>query len=134
VKTKQTVLLALLLAFGTAQAAEPKSYRIDGAGGASCGDAVHTLSTRDSNEQSRIDAFQMLQWVRGYLAAYNARGAFDDPNHVRETSSIEPPAEATIYLFIDSYCHKHPTAYVINATEALLRDLGGKVYIPQPYQ
>jgi hypothetical protein len=132
---KTITILTLLLACGTAQAADPGTYyRIDGAGGASCGDAVHTLSSRETDEQSRVDAFQILQWVRGYLAAYNARGAFDDPSHVRHTSGVEPPDEATVYLFIDSYCHKHPTAHVVHATEALLRDLGGKIYIPQPYQ
>jgi hypothetical protein len=127
-------VLALLLACGTAQATEPRPYRIDGAGSVSCSDAVHTLSTREANEQSRVNAWQLVQWVRGYLAAYNARGAFDDPSHVRDASSVEPPDEATIYLFVNSYCHKHPTASVIHPTEALLRDLGGKVYIPQPYQ
>jgi len=132
---QKTIILALLLACGAGiPEAEPDSVTISGAGALSCGDAVQILSARATNEQSKTDAFQMQNWVKGYISAYNMRGKFDDPAHVRTTSTVQPPDEATMYLFIDTYCHKHPTAHVNDATDALLRALGGKVYIPRGYE
>ncbi len=115
------------------QAAEPASntFAVSGAGMTACGDAVHMISTREVNEQSRVNAYEMFQWVQGYIAAYNGRGVFDDPTRIRPSMHITPPLRETVYLFIDGYCRKHPTAHVIHATDALLRELGAAVYIPK---
>jgi hypothetical protein len=79
-----------MLACESAQAAEPQWVTISGAGSISCGDAVQTLSAHATNEQSKTDAFQIQNWVKGYITAYNMRGIFDDPAHVRTTSGVEP--------------------------------------------
>jgi hypothetical protein len=113
---------------GLADAAAPQPYRLRG--GVSCGDAVHTLATRESDVQAHVDSLQLVEWVWGYLAAYNARGAFDDAKRVRAVPSIEPPDDQTVILFIEGYCRKHPTTAVTNAAHALIRTLGGNVYIP----
>jgi hypothetical protein len=131
---QKTIILALMLACESAQAAEPHWVTISGAGSISCGDAVQTLSARATNEQSKTDAFQIQNWVKGYIAAYNMRGRFDDPAHVRTVAHVTPPDEATIYLFVDTYCHKRPTAHVNDATDALIRAIGGVVYIPPGYE
>ncbi len=131
---QKTILLALLLACGAAQAAAPHLVTISGAGSLSCGDAVQTLSARATSEQSKTDSFQFQNWVKGYIAACNMRGKFIDPAHMTTTSHVTPPEEATIYLFIDTYCHKRPTAHVNDAADALIRAIGGIVYIPPGYE
>lgn len=91
---------------------------------------MHTLAIRETDVQAHVDSLQLVQWVWGYLAAYNARGAFDDAKGVRAASSVEPPDEQTVILFVDSYCRKHPTAFVVDAAQMLIRTLGGRIYIP----
>jgi hypothetical protein len=110
--------------------AAPQPYNFRGGGSVSCGDAVHFIASRETNVESKVQATYMAEWVWGYVAAYNGRGAFDSSQLPREVSSIEPPDEQTVYLFIDTFCHAHPTAMVIEAAQGLLRSLGGKTYIP----
>jgi hypothetical protein len=92
------------------------------------------LATRETNEQSRVDSFEMLEWVWGYISAFNARGGFGDLNRLLEAASVEPPDEQTVYLFLDGYCHRHPTAFVVNGADALIRALGGKLRIPRAFE
>ena len=125
-------LVALVLVLVCDMAvADPQPYSIRGTGSISCGDAVHTLAIRENSQQDRVNGFLMAEWVWGYIAAYNARGAFGDPTRVRDEPSVQPPDERTVYLFVDGYCHQHPTGNVISAAEALIRSLGGKLYIPK---
>jgi hypothetical protein len=110
--------------------ADPRGYNIRGSIVTSCGEAVHTLAHREKSERDRVNGFFIAESVWGYLAAYNARGVFGDPTRVRDEPSVEPPDEQTVYLFVDGYCSRHPTAAVISAADALIRSEGGRVYIP----
>jgi hypothetical protein len=130
-KNKALTLIALC-AVAQASTAAPQPFIMRG--NTSCSELVEYISKKDTDVNSQAQAGYAAAWVWGYLAAYNGRGAFDSIQDAREASSIQPPDEATVYLFLDGYCRRHPTAYVYHAAEALVRELGGKLYIPKPYQ
>jgi hypothetical protein len=130
-KNKVLTLIALC-AVAQASTAAPQPFHMRGS--ASCGQLVEAISKKDTDAGSQAQAGYASAWVWGYLAAYNARGLFDSVQGPREASSVEPPDEVTVYLFLDGYCRRHPTASLMNAAEALVRELGGKIFIPQGFQ
>jgi hypothetical protein len=68
----------------------------------------------------------LVQWVWGFISAYNARGFFDVTVQ-REVSQVSPPDESTVLLFMGQFCARAPTRYVVSGTLALIKDLSGAV-------
>jgi hypothetical protein len=73
-----------------------------------------------------VDLDVLVQWVWGFISAYNARGFFDVTVQ-REVSQVSPPDESTVLLFMGQFCARAPTSYVVSGTLALIKDLGGAV-------
>jgi hypothetical protein len=119
-------LLASLASFDTVQAEPPVSGKtpayVAGTGGFSCGKFIEYR--RMSNNETQMD--MIVQWVWGYLAAYNQRGLFDAKGHV--LSQITPPDSPTVQLFLEHYCTQNPLSDVSAGAAALLKSLGGEVH------
>jgi hypothetical protein len=93
-----------------------------GAGGLSCGKFVEYQ--KQPGNKAQMDT--VVQWVWGFISAYNARGFFD-VNVRREVSQVSPPDDSTVLTFMGQYCARAPNGYVVSGTLALIKDLGGAV-------
>lgn len=120
--------LALLMMFlaGGVNANTPNSEGIStaliGTGQSSCGKFAEY--GQQPNHKLQMDL--VVQWVWGYLVAYNNRGFFD----VRighTVGQVALPDSPTVLLFLNQFCAKYPLSNVANGTTALLKDLGGTV-------
>lgn len=128
---KRTILLAILLACGLAQADEPAPQQskpiptvVIGMGKLSCGQFIEY-----EKQASPDDMDLIVEWVWGYLVAYNHRGFFNDKaGHA--VNQLVPPDSPTVLLFIDGYCKRQPLSSVLDATVALIHSLGGPIVSP----
>jgi hypothetical protein len=94
---------------------------IMGTGGFSCGRFMQYQRMLPNNE-AQMEL--LVQWVWGFLAAYNERGRFDAGGQV--VSQLIPPDSATVLLFLNRHCMQHPQSTVAEGTLALLKSLGPK--------
>lgn len=78
-----------------------------------------------SGERGRPDGAANLQWVMGYLTAYGVDRAFRVAAGADAGGKLRPTdAEETVRI-IDEYCTRRPNADLREATEDLIRQLGG---------
>ena len=119
----RNLVLMLLLVSNLALAATNRDTAPDyvsfiGTGGLSCGQFVEA---KDANHKEQLDLY--VQWVWGFLSAYQTHGSFDTVwRRVEHIKSL--PDSPTVILFLDTYCHKYPTDDVKDATFGLLKELG----------
>jgi hypothetical protein len=128
------LLVGVLLCASVVSAAPPSRESDDiassiiGTGGMSCGKFIEY---QRSNNTTQMNLF--VQWVWGYLVAYNGRGFFDvKVGHA--VSQVNLPDEPTVLLFLEQFCQQNPLSNVANGTTALLKSLGGKVVWNPPKQ
>jgi hypothetical protein len=107
-------------AFATADDHVP--FTMIGTGGLSCGKFIDYQ--KQPNNKAQMDA--LVQWVWGFISAYNARGFFDVTVQ-RQVSQVSPPDESTVLLFMGQFCARAPASYLVSGTLALIKDLGGAV-------
>jgi hypothetical protein len=113
---------ALLLPVGPTIAGDQVPFTMIGTGGLSCSKFIDYQKL--PSNKTEMDT--VVQWVWGFISAYNARGFFD-VNVRREVSQVNPPDGSTVLLFMGQFCARAPTSYVVSGTLALLKDLGGAV-------
>ena len=68
----------------------------------------------------------IVQWVWGYLVAYNGRGFFNN-GIGHEVTQVPIPDSPTVLLFIHQHCTKYPLSMVANATIDLIHSSGGPI-------
>lgn len=116
-----TALLVLAaLSSRAAQDTRPALAPIIGTGQFSCGQFVEYEKV---GPREQLDL--VVQWVWGFIDAYNFRGNFGSEWH--RVKYIQPPDSPTVLLYLDMHCKKHPTDTLLRGTLALVRELGGSV-------
>jgi hypothetical protein len=113
---------ALLFAAASVTADDHVPFTMIGRGGLSCGKFIDYQ--KQPNNKAQMDV--LVQWVWGFISAYNARGFFD-VSVQRQVSQVTPPDESTVLLFMGQFCARAPTSYLVSGTLALIKDLGGAV-------
>lgn len=98
----------------------PSIVNVIGTGGFSCGQFIEYQKI---NNPAQMDL--IVQWVWGFITAYNFRSNFG--TQWRRLSSVNPPDNPTILLFLETYCRSHPTDTLVDGTFALLQTLGAPV-------
>lgn len=118
------LICACALAFPASSATpgDHVPFTMIGSGGLSCGKFIDYQ--KQPNNKTQMDA--LVQWVWGFISAYNARGFFDVTVQ-REVNQVSPPDESTVLLFMGQFCARAPGSYVVSGTLALIKDLGGAV-------
>ena len=117
------LLLVLSVPFAVARDPTPSNSggiptAVIGTGQISCGKFIEY---RRADNKAQLDL--IVQWVWGYLSAYNLRWGWQTNNAGMD--AVSPPDSATVLLFIEHYCEKYPLDEVVNGTLTLLKSLGG---------
>lgn len=120
------LLTALALATAPTLAAEPTAHGdihsfLRGTGGFSCGQYVEYEKQGNPAQMDLI-----VQWVWGYLYAYNGRGLFNN-NIGHEVTQVATPDSPTVLLFISQHCRKYPLDIVASAVIDLIHSSGGPI-------
>ena len=119
-------ILVIAFASLSAFAAQPADTLPDytalrGTGGLSCGKFI------ESRQQNNIGQQQLfVQWVWGFLSAYNMHGNFASKYH-RTPQLRDIPDEQTVLLYLDTHCNQYPLHNVLQGTLSLIKDLGSPV-------
>lgn len=116
---------ALALPFNSAIADDQvpfTPFTMIGTGGLSCGKFIDYQN--QPNNKAKID--MVVQWVWGFISAYNARGFFD-VNVRQEVGQVKPPDDSTVRRFMGQFCSRDPSSYVVSGTLALIKARGGAV-------
>lgn len=116
----------LLICSIGAYAAKPMDTSYDsvsliGTGHFSCGKFVEY---RNQNNQEQLNI--IVQWVWGFLSAYNYRGFFSTSYQGR-LPQIDLPDYPTVLLYLETHCLKRPTDRILDATFALIKELNGPI-------
>jgi hypothetical protein len=122
----RTLVTALLFTFaassnGASIDTAPAFTYIAGAGNFSCGDFIEYKQSNNAVQDRSV-----VEWVWGFLAAYNLRSNFGVEWH-RLPTIDNLPDEATVLLFLETHCRQHPTDTVLMGTLALIKELHGRV-------
>jgi hypothetical protein len=116
------IVAAGLLSMPARAASDDVFSSVVGSGGFTCGQFIQYHEAPNNNAQMAV----VVNWVWGYLVAYNHRGFFDvTVGH--PVSQVVYPDEPTVLLFVEQFCRKNPLSTVMNATNALLKNLSGRV-------
>jgi len=106
-------LVAALLPLTFAAAALAQGIPVQGVGTSSCGQYLQ-LRAKKNNAQDRV----LVSWIWGYMAGFNME--------VLQPTTREAPDAPSTLAYIDKHCRENPLDNVLIATNALIRDLGGK--------
>jgi hypothetical protein len=90
---------------------------IKGHGSAQCGEYLADRQ-RDNNSFTGVRTRIFIEWVNGYISAYNSFASRT------QITSKDIPSE-TIIAFIDKYCRDNPLKPVVGAVDCLLSNYGG---------
>ena len=105
-------LLAAVLSC-IASAAPAQGVQVQGVGNLSCGEYLQ-LREKKAPGQNAV----LASWIWGYMAGFNME--------VRRPTTRPLPDEASTLAYVDKYCRENPLNSVIEATGALVLELGGK--------
>lgn len=86
---------------------------VQGVGTFSCGKYLQLRADRNETQDGIF-----VSWVWGYMAGFNMEAQ-------NPTTSNLPDQPSTL-AFVDKYCRENPLDNTLNATNALISDLGGK--------
>lgn len=123
---KRALIIILLFFLNTTYAETtvdkaPSYAPIVGTGQLSCGQFIQY---KEQNYQPQLEI--IVQWVWGFLSAYNFRGNFNEKwQRVTPISSL--PDSPTVLLFLETYCRKNPANRVFDGTLRLIETLHGTV-------
>jgi hypothetical protein len=118
-----SVLCALALGVGAAQPtdAAPDFAPIIGTGQFTCGQFMEYREQKNPRQHDVI-----VQWVWGFLSAYNVRGNFG--TQWQRLSHIDSlPDSPTVLLYLEAHCRKYPLDTVLDGTFALIVELHGSI-------
>jgi hypothetical protein len=122
------LILAVAVPFTVVQAGEPTAQQlkpiqsvISGTGGFSCGQFIEYEKQGNPQQMDLI-----VQWVWGFLVAYNSRGFFNN-NIGHDVIQVTLPDSPTVLLFISEFCKRRPLSNVVGATTELIQSLGGPI-------
>jgi hypothetical protein len=112
-----TTLAALIALTGRQQVA---SQTIMGAGTVSCGEWLRVRSAENSpgNITERATRYQLTAWIDGYLSGTNIANAGRIADFL--ASGLDGNAESA---FVDNYCRSKPLDALVNAVQALMKEL-----------
>ncbi len=118
------IIFFLITCVTFARAAQPVDTTSDvaniiGTGQFSCGQFIEYRKVNNTQQLEMI-----VQWVWGFLSAYNARGNFNSQWH-RVSHIRNLPDSPTVLLYIETYCQKYPIDTVTDSTFALIKELNG---------
>ncbi len=108
-----------------AQQIDPQPYYVPiiGTGSLSCGQFMD-YATQNNTQQMDL----IVQWVWGFIAAYNARGNFQTKFKRPTVGNLSTmPDSPTVLLFLRSYCQKNALDTVIDGAVALTKAMGGQI-------
>ena len=105
--------LIAILVLSTAGTAFAQGVALKGVGVFSCGNYLQIRT-----EQSEVQNGVFISWIWGYMAAFNMES--------RTPTKPDLPDEPSTLAYVDKYCRENPLKTVLVATNALIRDLGGK--------
>jgi hypothetical protein len=119
------VALQLLLFTTSARATDkPPSQGTIGTGTFSCA----KFGKYDGSMNNAAQMNMVVQWVWGFMSAYNARAAFSPTYQDDDAPNpVAPPDAASTLQFIRTHCEKNPQSNVANAALGLITTLGGIV-------
>lgn len=116
-----TSLLMFFIISAYTETVKADTYITIGTGTASCGKFTQW---KQNNNPQQMDL--VVQWVWGFLSAYNSYGYFGNKFHA-VTHLADMPDSPTVLLYVESYCKKAPLDSVNEAAWSLIRDLHGTV-------
>ncbi|MGO9804552.1 MAG: hypothetical protein ACLPTM_09270 [Steroidobacteraceae bacterium] len=115
-------LLMVLFSAPTEAAEQASGVGTIGTGTFSC----EKFSKYDGAPNNSGQMALVVQWVWGFMSAYNTRAAFSPTYQEQDAPNpISPPDSATILLFIRKHCETNPQSNVASATLELIGTLGG---------
>jgi hypothetical protein len=103
-------LLAALLATALPTAHAQRSFVAGGVGAVNCGEYLKA-------RESRQDVGEAVRWVWGYVSGYNQWSTYPQINVF--------PADSTVIAYLDKHCRDNPLDSVLQATMAMIADMGG---------
>jgi hypothetical protein len=119
-------IAALLVLCSTSTRADDKTQSVStiGTGTFSCAKfAQYDAAPNNSGQMNLI-----VQWVWGFISAYNLRAAFAAKFEQNDAPNPAAPRDANAtLLFIRGFCEKNPRSNVIGATLGLIGESGGVV-------
>lgn len=90
-----------------------QGVRGQGVGTLSCGKYLQLRA-----EKIEVQDGALVSWIWGYMTGFNME--------VRQPTIREWPDQPSTLTYIDKYCRDNPLDNVLIATNALIKDLGGK--------
>jgi len=117
---------ALLVLCSTSAIADDKTQTVAtiGTGTFSCEKFIKYDAAPKNSDQMNL----IVQWVWGFISAYNLRAAFSSTFQENDApNSVSPPDSAATLLFIRTFCQKNPLSNVASATLDLIGASGGIV-------
>ncbi len=104
----------------------PDMAPLIGTGQFSCG---QFLEYRKVNNKVQMDT--IVQWVWGFLSAYNVRGNFGT-KWTRLPHIETLPDAPTVLLFLENHCRNHPVDTLMDGTFSLIKELHAPVVWKRP--
>jgi len=124
------IIVLLVISWATVSHAEqsldtePDITMVIGAGTFSCGKFMEY-----QKENNKVQQHLTVQWVWGFLIAYNFRSNFN--SEYQQTSQIIIPDKPTVLLYMETYCQKNPIKKVLDGTFSLINTLNGNAIFPK---
>ena len=106
-------LVAAIALLATVATVSAQGVRVQGVGNFSCGQYLQ-LRAEKNNTQDGV----LVSWIWAYMAGFNME--------VRQPTTRETPDAPSTLAYVDKHCRENPLDSVIIATNALIRELGGK--------
>jgi hypothetical protein len=118
------VTTLLVLCFLSARADDKPGVPTIGTGTFSCAKFTKYDAAPKNSDQMNL----IVQWVWGFVSAYNLRAAFSPTFQENDApNSVSPPDSASTLLVIRKFCQKNPLSNVASATLDLISASGGIV-------
>ena len=122
------LIIAALLIFSSASYAVDQHVMMIGTGTMSCGKFI---DYKNQGNKAQMDLY--VQWVWGFLSAYNSRGSFiTNSKYVDQANFVSTiPDSPTVILFLTKNCEQHPLESLVPGVYRLVKSLGGVAFVPQ---
>ena len=98
-----------------------------GGGMISCGEWLRLRSAEDkggSNYRDLAANYQLRAWIDGFLSGANVGSGEAIARDPRKPDFLSShPDGASLYAFVDNYCRSKPLNLIVQAAEALMKEL-----------